>query len=304
MRSLLAGTVLLGALHGAPPATAQQPGPLSEIRGLDVARVDTGRMTVLFSTHDERGGTPGKAAALRTAEPLGAAADFFAERLGGDFHFTLALLSPRDWGRTGGPPYAIPWHSQADRLVVIPVRADISLMVSGADSDRARRVLEGVSLHQLGHIVTAAYFLPAGFRAPEPPVRWFDELLASYLSFAYMREHDPDLADIMEQLALEVTLGTEPRFSGLAQYDAFHDTYLSSPQGASNLHWYHNAFNLRAAELYRRQGPDLMHRLRAELPWARMENWTTEELLELLDELSPGSRAWAEEMAETTRHRY
>lgn len=291
-------------MGGGPPAAAQQPGPLSKIRDLAVARVEAGRATVFFSVHDDRGGAPGEAAALRMAEPLRAAADFFAERLDGDFHFNLALLSPRDWGRAGGPPYPLPWHSQPDRLVVLPVRADISLMAGGSDSARSRRILDVVSVHQLGHIVTAVYFQPAGFRAPEPPVRWFDELLASYLAYTYLKEHDPELADFMEDYAREVTLGTEPRFSSLAHYDAFRETYLSSTQGATNLNWYHNAFNLRAAQLYRRHGPDLMHRLRSELPWRRIETWTTTELLELLDELSPGFLAWAEEMAERTQRRY
>ncbi|MDX1673266.1 MAG: hypothetical protein R3314_00585 [Longimicrobiales bacterium] len=269
-----------------------------------MARVEAGRATVFFSVHDDQGGARGEAAARRMAEPLGAAADFFAERLDGDFHFNFALLSPRDWGRTGGPPYPLPWHSQPDRLVVVPVRPDISPMVGGPDRARARRTLDVMSVHQLGHIVTAAYFHPADFRAPEPPVRWFDELLASYLAYTYLQEHDPELAEFMEDYAREVTLGTEPRFSSLAHYDAFRETYLSSTQGATDLSWYHNAFNLRAAQLYRRHGSDLMHRFRSELPWSRIESWTTDELLGLLDELSPGFLAWAEEMAEVTRRRY
>lgn len=304
MRSLLAGSIVLAALQGTAPAVAQQSGPLSRIRDLDVARVEAGRATVVYSAYAGRDEAADEAVALRAAEPLCAAADFFAERLGGDFRFTLALLSPRDWGRAGGPLHPLPWHSQPDRLVVIPVRADLGPMGSRPAGDRDRRVLDVVSVHQLGHIVTAVYFQPADFREPAPPVRWFDELLASYLAYAYVVESDRELADFMEDYAQDAMLGSVPRFSGLAQYDAFHDAYLSSPQGSSNMNWYHNAFNLRAAELYRRHGLDLIDRFRTGLPWKRLESWTTEELLELLEELSPGFLAWSEEMAEVTGRRY
>ncbi|MEJ2502438.1 MAG: hypothetical protein P8177_03840 [Gemmatimonadota bacterium] len=303
MRCILAGMVLLTALQAAAPAAAQRADPLSRIRSLDVDRVDVGRVTVLYSAHDGEQG-PETAAVLEAAAPLRDAADFFAERLGGDFRLTLALLSPRDWGRVGGAVHALPWHSQPDRLVVLPVRADLGLMLSGPDSTRARRVLEVVSLHQLGHVVTAAYYYPGGFREPDPPVRWFDELMASYLSYAYLQEHDPDLAEFMIDLAWDVTRTTEPRFSTLGQYDAFHSSFLSAPQGANTKGWYHNAFNLRAAELYRKHGDGLMDSLRTELPWDRVESWTTEELLELLEPISRGFLAWSEEMASATRRRY
>lgn len=277
--------------------------PLARISELDTERLEAGRVTVLYSSHRGQDRSAVEASARRIAGEFVDAADFFAELLGGDVRFTLALLSPGDWHAVGGQ-YPIPWHSQADRLVAVPVRADLSLMLpAGSDSIRVRQVQEIVRLHQLGHVVTAIRFQPQGFRAP-PPVRWFDELLASYLAHTYMRARRPKLADFAEELAREVVRGTEPRFSSLAQHDAYHDAYLSAPHGANNLGWYHNAFNLRAAELYDWHGPELLKRMRAELPWARIESWTGEELLELLERLSPGFLEWSEEMASFTRRRY
>ena len=303
MRFITTGLALAATVLSAVPAPAQQSGALARIRALDVERMEAGRATVLYSDHDGKEADAGRSMALRVVEPLNDAADFFAERMGGDFRFTVALLSPRDWSRVSGSQVPLPWHSQADRLVVVPVRSDLAMM-TGPDGDRSSRTAQVVTLHQLGHIVTAAYLQPAGFRGPAPPVRWFDELLASYFSYAYMREHDPELADFMTDLAWDMTRRTEPRFSGLAQYDAFYESYLSVPQGAANLGWYHNAFNLRAAELYRKHGTDLMDEIRRELPWSRLESWNTEELLELLEPVSRGFFAWAEEMQSRTRRRY
>jgi hypothetical protein len=303
MRPTTAVTMTLAAVLAATPAFAQRSGALDRIRALDVEQVESGRVTVLYSDHDGPDADTGREMALRVAAPLQDAADFFAGQLGGDFRFTLALLSPRDWGRTAGSVFRIPWHSQPDRLMVLPVRTDLGMMET-PDTALSRKTMEVVSLHQLGHIVTAVYFQPAGFREPAPPVRWFDELLASYFSYAYMGARKPELAEFMTDLARDVTRRTEPRFSSLPQYDAFYETYLSAPTGADNLGWYHNAFNLRAAELYRKHGDDLMQELRQALPWSRIESWTTEELLDLLEPIAPDFLAWSEEMASKTRRRY
>ena len=304
MRFITVVITLFAAMLAAAPAPAQQTGALDRIRALAVETAESGRLTVLYSDHDGPRLDTDRETALAVARPLADAAEFFADRLGGDLHLTLALLSPRDWGRTGGPLQPLPWHAQADRLVVMPVRANLAMMASGPDSVRTRRIMEVVALHQLGHMVTATYLQPAGFRGPAPPVRWFDELLASYFAYSYMRASAPELATFMTDLAREITRGTEPRFSGLVQYDAFYESYLSVPQGSDNHGWYHNAFNLRAAELYGQHGEELMHAIRSELPWSRLESWTTEELLELLEPIAPGFLAWSEEMASVTRKRY
>lgn len=299
----LAGPLVAIALLMAVPAPGQEPGALARIRSLDVDRLEDGPVTVLYSAHEEQGGGAGEAAARRVAARFRDAAEFFIDRLGGDFGVTLALLSPRDWHQVGGARHAVPWHSRPDRLVVVPVRADIGLLQTGRDSARTRRVLDIVALHQLGHIVTAAYYEPAGFREPRPPVLWFDELLASYVAEAYMRAREPELAEFAEELAEDVTRRTTPRFSGLRQYDEYHDAFLESPIGANTLGWYQNAFNREAARLYRRHGTELLGRIREELPWRLIESWTTDDLLEWMEALSPGFRAWAEEMAAWTRPR-
>lgn len=299
----LCAVVALALLHPI-PAFSQGNSPLTRlVRFEGVERIDIGRAEVFYSAglgDEEDLEANARSAAARFED----AADFFAERLGGDFRYTLALLSPRHWARLSGGTHALPWSDASDRLVAVPVRTDMSLLLqSGQDTARARRVVDIISYHQLGHVVTAAFFHPAGFRG-QTPVRWFDEVLASYLAHWYMEENQPELADFVEDLAMDVTRRTEPRFSSLAQYDAYHDGYLSSPQGANTLGWYQNAFNLRAAELYDRYGPGFIEAVREELPWVRLETWTTELVLEELAELAPGFYGWAEEMAERTGRRY
>ena len=284
------------------PAAAQAPSPLDRIAALDVKRLRIGRMTVLYSGSDTDPDADLESAARRTTRLFADAGDFFAGALDGEFTFGVALLSPRDWARASAGAHAIPWSSRRDRLVVVPVRADMGLLTQGGqDTTRARQVLEIIELHQLGHVLAGEYLYPAGFDAERPPVLWFEELLASYFGEMYMRARKPELANFAKDLAEDVVAVGKPRFTSLQQLDAYYDGYLTSPQGANTLGWYQNAFNLRAAELYEEMGPDFIRRVRSALPWARFENWTTDELLEELEEISPGFIAWADEMAERTR---
>lgn len=292
------------ALGGPESVRAQSSSVLTRIRAMDVEQVDAGRVQVLYSSHPEV--VPDAAAAAgAVAERFEDAAAFFAEALGGDFRFRLALLSPRDWRRVAADVHPVPWHSQPDRMVVLPVRPDLEPLVqTGPGGERARRVYDIVGLHQLGHVVASAFFHPGGYREPVPPVRWFDELLASYLAVWYMREHEPELSEYMEDLAWEVVRRVEPRFSSLVQYDEYYDGFLSSPGGSTNLGWYQNAFNLHAARLYDRHGAKFGLRVGQELPWHMLEAWTTESLLEALHPIAPGMAEWAEEMEAETRGRY
>lgn len=285
------------------PAVAQSASTLSRIEALEVERIEVGRATVLYSV-GPKDPEELEAGARSVAAKFEEAAAFFAEQLDTDLRYTVALLSPRHWSRVSDARHALPWASEADRLVVVPVRSDMALLLpSGRDTANARPVLDIISYHQLGHVVAAAYLYPAGFRG-RPPVRWFSELVASYLGHWYMREARPNLADYAEELAYDVTQGTEPRFSSLAQYDAYYDGYLTSPWGANTMGWYQNAFNLWAAEFYDDFGGAFIRQVREELPWVRLEAWTTASLLEELEAIVPGFGNWAREMAEASAPGY
>lgn len=299
------GLVLTHLVAG--PAAGQKPSALERIEGFGVHRLEIGPMTVLYSTADVAGVDAGarEAAARKIASRFEDAASFFAEELGRDVRFTLALLGPRDWPRLGGGSHGIPWSSQPDRLVVVPVRLDMRFpLPPGRDSARARRIQDVISVHELGHVLAAGYLHPAGFRDPTPPVRWFDELVASYMGHAYMQAREPELADFVVDLAKDVIRRTEPRFTSLARLDRYYDAYLSSPEGANTLGWYQNVLNLRAAELYEDYGLDFFRRIAAELQWDRYELWTTESVLDALERIAPGTRYWAEELESSAPRRY
>jgi hypothetical protein len=57
--------------------------------------------------------------------------------------------------------------------------------------------------------------------------------------------------------------------------------------------WYQIMLNLKAAELYEKYGLDFLRTLKERLPWQDSENWSTESLLSLLEDISPGFVEWS-----------
>lgn len=275
-------------------AAAQVAAPVARLEGLDLERLEVDGVTVLYSSADTRRGAGGlEEEARRAGAFFGDAVAFFDERLGEGLEVVVALLDRRDFGVVGAGRYAMPFSVPAQRLVVIPARTAAFGLQSGRDSAQARRILDVIRLHELGHAVAAAYLHPAGFNG-DPPVRWFDELVASYLGHAYMRETMPELAGFAEALARDEFRRGAPHFTSLEAYERHYDDYVASPHGGSTLGWYHNVFNLRAAELHDEHGLDFFRAIRKRLPWMRYELWTTASLLQDLDALAPGFLSWAE----------
>lgn len=299
--ALLAVLPLL--LAGAPAAAAQVASPVARLEELDLERLQVDGVTVYYSSADRRPGSTSLAEEARRAGAFfGDAVAFFEERLGPGVDVVVAVLDPRDFGVVGAGRYAMPFSVPAQRLVVVPARTAAFGLQSARDSGQARRVLDVIRLHELGHAVAAAYLHPAGFEG-DPPVRWFDELVASYLGHAYMRESRPELADFAETLAADEFRRGAPHFTSLEAYERHYDGYIAAPQGGSTLGWYQNVFNLRAAELFDEHGLGFFRALRTGLPWMRYELWTTASLVHDLDALAPGFLSWAEALQHFTPRR-
>ena len=286
---------LLPCLLAAAPGwiSAQAGGPVTRLERLDLERFELDGVTVLYSA------VPAsvEAEARRTGAAFAEAVGFFEDRLGEGLHIVVAVLNPGDFGLVSEGGHAMPFSAPVDRLVVVPARTDAVKPGGGRDSAPGRRLFEVIRLHELSHAVAAAYLYPGGFDDHRPPVRWFDELIASYLAHAYMRETKPELAGYVEALARDMIDTGAPHFTSLEAFERHHDEYAATPQGASTLNWFHNVFNRRASELYDDHGLDFFRAIRRRLPWVRYELWTTESLLPDLEKISPGFFAWADELA-------
>lgn len=278
--------LLAGLLAAASGISAQAGSPMSRLEVLDLERIELDGVTVVYSAADPKGLED---EARRTGAFLADAVGFFEARLGQGLHVVVAVLNARDFGAVSRGRHARPFSAPVDRLVVVPARP-------AGSATRANRMLDVIRLHELSHVVAAAYLYPAGFDDDRPPVRWFDELIASYLAHAYMSEEMPQLADFTQALARDMIRAGAPHFASLEAYERHHGEYMTTPQGTNTLDWFHNVFNRRAAELHDEYGLDFFDEIRRRLPWMRYELWTTDSLLPALEEIAPGFFAWAEEL--------
>jgi hypothetical protein len=201
------------------------------------------------------------------------------------------VLAPDDWFSEFPPiPYAIPWYSVQHRLIFMPASLDEGLLVYGDNELEDRRRVDFVLLHEIGHIIAKDYLRSTSAR-DYLPVPWLEELLATYIGYAYLHPADPAWADAsLSEWQREVD-GFSPRRVSL-DWSFMRD--LSPEELARAYAWYQFLLNLRAAELYGTHGLDLLRRLRSELPWEESDQWTTEIVMPLLERVAPGFQQWAD----------
>jgi hypothetical protein len=213
----------------------------------------------------------------------------FEREFGLILRMELAVLRPEDWfSQYPGVPYAVPWPSINEHLLLLPASLEEGVLVEGRPSLAARRTVDFVTLHELGHIAAKEYFRPDD-SLEYTPVSWFDELLATYFAFSYVATVDAAwAADAREEWAATVE-GFKPQTLSL---DWSFMNELNGAELARTYGWYQTILNLRAAELFDVHGIGLPRTLKG-MPWDEAQDWTTASVLESLDYTAPGLAAWA-----------
>jgi hypothetical protein len=283
-----AGIILLAISLGAnaAPATAfaQQPDVLSKLGTLDLDKGHTGHVSYYYAPPD-----------AARAEALGSlvddAAAFFEAELGLGFDLSIAALGPDDWfSEYPGVPYAVPWVSIPEHVLMLPASLSEGVLVAGRDPLADRRRVDFVALHEFGHLASKEFLRPDAAE-PYTPVSWFDELLATYFAYCYVAESDPEWAAAARAEWSSEVRSFEPSVRSL---DWTFMESLPGPELSRTYGWYQNVLNLQAADLYRRHGPSLLPSLKAALPWQGAQSWTSEALIGHLDGVAPELANWAE----------
>lgn len=136
------------------------------------------------------------------------------------------------------------------------------------------------------------YFRPESAR-DHLSVPWFGELLANYISYAYISTADPEWAAAAKAMRWEVVEGYTPPVLSL-EWGFMND--LPPGELARTYAWYQNLLVLRAAALYEAHGLCFLRALKDRLAWEDMGAWTTLSLLPALEEIAPGFQGWAGEL--------
>lgn len=297
----LAQTPALSAETGAatrPAAAARQPAPLLDrLRALGLPQ-STGRITAHHAAGHE-------ATARRLRELVEAAMAFYRDRLGIEAPLHMAVLTREQWeGLIVWQPYGIPGVAGNPPVIFLPATDDglaaqdalslreraspaaLALLASSGLSfdEAARRHVDLVGLHELGHAYVRAFGI-------QPPSRWLDEWLATYLAYAFMRERSPASARLWEAVLQVYVDAVQPAHTSLADFDR-----LYFGVGAQNYVWYQAQFQRRVASAYEAHGVGLIPIVRDALAVSAAEPLTPAAMLDRLERRLPGFRAWAAEL--------
>ncbi|WP_373068656.1 hypothetical protein [Gemmatimonas sp.] len=303
-RVALAASLLI-ALANRPSAVLAQSAPppapaadlLQRIRALGLPS-STDRLTVYYSPGHEA-----KAVRLRTL--IQDARQFFADSLGISPELSIAVLERPTWERViTDQPYGIPGIEGAPPVAFLPatddnLAANDALSLEAAISDTARRLIAAsgrtwteaskryvdlVGLHELGHAFAAAYGI-------DVPSQWFNEWLATYFCYTYLRAARPVDAKLWEGILQGYRDAAHPEHRTI---DAFERLYFAV--GAQNYVWYQARFQQQVQRVHDEQGVTFLRRLKQAFPRGATRMASRDELLHRLDAIEPGFGAWAATM--------
>lgn len=265
-------------------ARAQEPPPSTTLEALHLDTTHVGRITAYFGPADRE-------YAHQLATLSDAAAAYFEREFGGTLSLHLAILSPEDWfdPYTGGDSmaYGMPWGWVEGQIMAVPASLDDGVLILGPDSESNRRRVQFVMLHELGHIASKRML------HPESPIAyssvwWFEEFLATYFAYSFVRAHDTEWAEASRKEWVDFLDGYTPAVLSM-DWDFMDD--LPPEDFARTYAWYQMLLNLWAAELYEDHSLDFLRNVRDRLPWREGGAWTSDLVLRELEEIAPGFQA-------------
>jgi hypothetical protein len=213
---------LLAVVLGSAPIYPQD--ELNRVRSLNVDSLKS-ELTVYF--------TPGyKQRAEYLSGIFKEANQFFRDSLGVEYYYALAVLDETQSNELDSPyQYGLPWNN-AFRPYVIFMPADTSHGAVVDDLSNflgrsdANNYVDNIGFHEAGHTYVCEYTYGGRFTDPEIPFRWFDELMANYFCYTFLRSVHPEMADLLHDVAFRNYDTAEFNYTTLQQFE---DHYFKIP---------------------------------------------------------------------------
>jgi hypothetical protein len=299
LRATLFSVVLLCLVGGVGPAWAQDedgPSTFERIQQLEVDSLEAGLWVYYSHGYEDRAEAIGR--------QIAASNTFHRDSLGVNADIRVALLDPTDFERAAfepGYPYGLPFID--DEVAVLPadlksgaviemyapfettasaeILADLQ-KIGLSYEDAKRQMVDLIGLHEIGHAQVYAYGLDAR-------QHWFNEFLATYFAYAYMRSREPEMAVVWDAVTQAGREGYQPTHSSLDDLNR-----LYAGVGVGDYVWYQNIFQDRIRTVYDEQGLGFLRRVLAGLSDPEWDPQLSAELLAALEEIAPGFTVWAE----------
>ena len=226
---------------------------------------------------------------------------------------TLAVLDKEQWGRAerqlpypmpsvdGDPPVVLMPANWGEAEAFFPKRASASdrvIQAIGAHGltwqEANHRAGDTIGGHEVGHAVIKACGVVAG-------TRWMNELLASYVLYAYLQRERGDLLWLVDDVLAGTDAGPPQQHVSLDDFESMYMQLLAS-EGA-NYDWYQREFLRQVKRVYKHQGIGFLRKVRTAFAGAQYEFAAlgNAETLRRLDAIDPGFSAWAAALASLPR---
>jgi hypothetical protein len=230
---------------------------------------------------------------------------FAQRRLGVQLPLSLAVLDKAQWSAAERQlPYPMPSVSGEPPVALMPAdwsaAEDFFAMESDVDSktreelavhhatwrEASHRSGDLIGGHELGHAVVDAYGIRAG-------TRWLNELLASYVLYAYLQSERRDLLWLIDMVRASNRVNLPQHHVSLDDFESQYMDILA--KDGENYGWYQGQFLEQVKRVYAQQGLEFLKLVRAAFPASsspdhRLGNADT---LRRLEKFSPGFTAWA-----------
>lgn len=235
---------------------------------------------------------------------LGGEIDYYAGRF--NVHFapiTMVVLNPNQWPKVDGDnPYGMPSVSESAPSVFVmpsswnevtwmpfPKREEVDPAIlrralkGGRSWDQVKfEGGDGIGTHEIGHSIIDQLGIDA-------QTYWFNEFLASYVGYAYLKAHDPRQA-LSSEIFWTYGLKAPHPFTKLNDFES---KYAELGQKyPANYGWYQVALDQRVIEIYQQRGVDYLRTIRAQFPKGAPRLDSTQ-VLNKLEGISPGWIAWS-----------
>jgi hypothetical protein len=292
--------LLLAAAAAERVSSADESRRMDGIKSLGLESIP-GSMPTFYSPHAEE-----RARYLQAL--LGGEIAYYAHLFHVSFSpVAMAVLNVQQWPVIAGEePYGMPSVAGAKPAVfVMPVSWDeVRWMVAPRREQvppaMLRRALangrkwaqvkfegcDGIGTHEIGHSIIRQLGI-------DPQTKWFNEFLASYVGYAYLKATDPAQA-LSTEIFWTVGLDHSPHvFTKLADFESKYDELQQKYPG--NYGWYQLALDQRVIEIYRQSGTDYLRQVRRDFP-AGAPTLDSTQVLNALERINPGWQAWAAQL--------
>lgn len=292
--------MLPSCLHAAPSENSGAAGDskrMVSIRTLRLASIP-GAMTTYYSPHSET-------RAKYLQDLLGGEIAYYSKQFHVDLTpVTMAVLDAKQWPKVAGDdPYGMPSVDGTSPAVfvmpaswkgvtwmVIPSREEVSpgmLRKALANGKKWNQVkfegCDGIGTHEIGHSIIRQLGI-------DPQTRWFNEFLASYAGYAYLKATDPEQA-LSNEIFWTVGLNKSPHpFTKLDDFESKYDELQQTYPG--NYGWYQLALDQQVIEIYRQRGLEFLREVQERFPRGGA-TMNSAQVLDKLEGIGPGWRAWS-----------